>query len=73
MIANCVASFHYRERSALIHAGSVQLLETNVPTPRMTARQMILATAATLLALTTAACATKPPAPVEPAPLIKKG
>jgi hypothetical protein len=49
-------------------------LETNVPTLRLNARQVTLATVAALLALSTAACATKPPpAPAEPTPLVKKG
>lgn len=45
-----------------------------MPTLRINARQVILATIAAVLALSAAACATKPPpAPVEPTPLVKKG
>ncbi|MBB5760631.1 hypothetical protein ABEV34_06300 [Methylorubrum rhodesianum] len=45
-----------------------------MPILPLTARQVILATVAAVLALSIAACATKPPpAPVEPTPLVKKG
>ncbi|WP_286134554.1 hypothetical protein [Methylobacterium sp. Leaf123] len=44
-----------------------------MPTLRIDTRRITLAAVAAVLALSTAACATKPPAPVEPAPLIKKG
>ncbi|WP_455976625.1 hypothetical protein [Methylorubrum populi] len=43
-----------------------------MPTFSITVRQITLATVAAVLALSMAACATKP-APVEPTPLVKKG
>lgn len=45
-----------------------------MPTLRLNTQRIALATLTAVLTLSAAACATKPPlAPVEPAPLIKKG
>lgn len=45
-----------------------------MPLLQITTRQITLAAITAVLTLSAAACATKPPpAPVEPAPLIKKG
>ncbi|KAB7787663.1 hypothetical protein F8B43_0116 [Methylorubrum populi] len=46
-------------------------METNVPTLRITTRQITLAALTAVLTLSAAACATKPPP--APAPLVKKG
>lgn len=72
-IGTGVTSLHYRSLFPLSNFDHVRFLETNVPTLRITTRQITLATVVAVLALSTAACATKPPAPVEPAPLVKKG
>lgn len=69
-----VAPLHYRAGRLALQSPSRLTLETNVPILPLTARQVILATVAAVLALSTSACATKPPpAPVEPTPLVKKG
>ncbi|MGW9820311.1 hypothetical protein ACUXK4_002882 [Methylorubrum extorquens] len=74
ILSRSVTSGHYRAGLFLFQFGNVQLLETNVPTLRLNTRRIALATLTAVLTLSAAACATKPPpAPVEPAPLIKKG
>ncbi|CAO4166114.1 hypothetical protein CFFPNG_00694 [Methylorubrum aminovorans] len=65
---------HDRIGALWLYYQSHLILETNLPAHRFNARYVTLAAVAALLALSTAACATKPPpVPDEPTPLCKEG